>query len=111
MKDMKDFDYADYSNPNVDRSKIDNRSEKQLLFDYSRNVFSTLFTFCCIGVICYSIGKGYATMEGPAPVLYIVLVCVLTLLGYLEGLQVAILALERIDSEPWKHRTKAYQNH
>jgi len=90
----------------------DTRSDTQKCYDYTRNIYSTCITLGSIALIFYSIGAGLAALEGPPPVLMIILVLVLILLGYLEGLQVAILALERINSEPWKDaKPRGYTNH
>jgi len=90
----------------------DNVSDSQMCYDWTRNVYSTLITLGSVVLIFYAIGDGLAALDGPPPLLMVILVAVLTLLGYLEGLQVAILALERINPEPWKlSRPRGYRNH
>jgi hypothetical protein len=56
--------------------------------DAFRYILSTLLTFGSIGLVCYGIGWGYAALPGHPGVLFTILVLVLILLAYLEGLQV-----------------------
>jgi len=79
--------------------------------DYLRYVFSTIITFISIGIICFSIGKGYAALPGHPVMHYILLVFVLVLLAYLEGMQIAILALERTSPSTFRHKNRAYTAH
>jgi len=80
--------------------------------DIVRYIISTCITLGCVGIVCYGIAKGYATLPGPPAALFVVLVLVLVLLAYLEGLQVAILALERIPAESFEHsHPRAYRVH
>lgn len=60
-------------------------------------IVSTLITIGCIVYLFYGIGKEHATLPGPPITHYILFLFVLTMLAYLEGLQVAILALEHRD--------------
>merc|ERR1712142_477798 len=76
--------------------------------DYLRYVFSTIITFISIAIICFSIAKGYAALPGHPVMHYILLVFVIILLAYLEGMQIAILALERSSTSTFRHRKKAY---
>jgi len=50
-------------------------------------------------VIVYGIGDNHATFPGPPPAHFAILIFCVVLLAYLEGLQVAILALETVDPE------------
>mmetsp|Transcript_124174 Transcript_124174/g.356744 ORF Transcript_124174/g.356744 Transcript_124174/m.356744 type:complete len:381 (-) Transcript_124174:36-1178(-) len=65
-------------------------------------VLSTILTAAAIGFVCYGIGSGEAVLGLPPAANYAILVFVLVLLAYLEGLQVAILALEGQDGEQFK---------
>jgi len=60
---------------------------------------STLFSTACLAVIVYGIGDNHATFPGPPPVHFAILIFCVVLLAYLEGLQVAILALETVKPE------------
>eukprot|EP00457_Paulinella_chromatophora_P010404 gb/GEZN01010504.1/.p1 GENE.gb/GEZN01010504.1/~~gb/GEZN01010504.1/.p1 ORF type:complete len:392 (-),score=37.15 gb/GEZN01010504.1/:59-1066(-) len=55
-----------------------------------------IFVGCC-AVIFYGIGSGYALLPGPVVAHFIILIIALTMLGYLEGLQVAVLALQNLE--------------
>eukprot|EP00629_Pelagomonadales_sp_RCC1024_P015128 CAMPEP_0119284774 /NCGR_PEP_ID=MMETSP1329-20130426/30933_1 /TAXON_ID=114041 /ORGANISM="Genus nov. species nov., Strain RCC1024" /LENGTH=357 /DNA_ID=CAMNT_0007285467 /DNA_START=30 /DNA_END=1103 /DNA_ORIENTATION=- len=68
----------------------------------AKHIMSFVITLGSLALIAFGIGGGYAALPGNPIVLYIIFVCVLTLLGYLEGLQVAILALERTSPETFK---------
>lgn len=82
------------------------------LCDGIRYTLSTALTLGCIILVCYGIGKGYAALPGPPVALLVIFVLVLVLLGYLEGLQVAILALERVPAESFKEsHPRAYHTH
>ena len=60
-----------------------------------RKVGSTILTLTAVGLIVYAIGMNYAALPGHPAVHYILFVFVLILLGYLEGLQIAILEMEK----------------
>jgi len=83
---------------------------KQVL-DGVRNIFSTLLTIACGVIIVYAIANGKAKLPGHPIVLYLVFVTVVTLLGMLEGLQIAILVLEKVNRELFVHKKRAYNNH
>jgi len=76
--------------------------------DMARYIFATILTIISITLICYSIGAGLAALPGHPVVLYILLVFDIILLAYLEGLQIAILALERTPCETFIQRRRAY---
>jgi len=80
-------------------------------FDNVRYVGATVLTLCCIGLVIYAIGKGYAALPGHPILLYLIFLFVVILLGYLEGLQIAILALERTSPSTFKERKRAYVSH
>eukprot|EP00930_Biecheleria_cincta_P027971 TRINITY_DN19537_c0_g1_i1.p1 TRINITY_DN19537_c0_g1~~TRINITY_DN19537_c0_g1_i1.p1 ORF type:complete len:457 (+),score=81.07 TRINITY_DN19537_c0_g1_i1:49-1371(+) len=69
-----------------------------------KNIFSTLLTFLAMFYIGAGISNGHAPLPGPFWAHFMILFCVLILLGYLEGLQVAILALEGQDATSWKDK-------
>lgn len=79
--------------------------------DACRHVLSSLIYAAAIGTVTYGIGWGYAALPGHPAVLYAIFFFVIVLLGYLEGLQVAILALEKIPSERIIGHSRAYQTH
>jgi len=82
------------------------------MFDYARYVFATIITFISIGLIVYAIAGGHAALPGHPIMHYALLVFDLTLLAYLEGLQVAILALERVRTSTFpEHMTRAIASH
>jgi len=83
----------------------------KVIFDYTRYVLSTVLTVACIILIIYAIGAGYAPLEGHPAILYAIFVFCVSLLGMLEGLQIAILNLERANRERFKHMKRAYFNH
>eukprot|EP00457_Paulinella_chromatophora_P010201 gb/GEZN01010295.1/.p1 GENE.gb/GEZN01010295.1/~~gb/GEZN01010295.1/.p1 ORF type:complete len:346 (-),score=51.03 gb/GEZN01010295.1/:161-1198(-) len=62
-----------------------------------KNVLSVGILGASMVVIGYGIGNGLALLPGPAWLHFIILIAAVTLLGYLEGLQVAVLALENLD--------------
>jgi len=61
-----------------------------------RKLFSTILTLAALGLILYAIGKNHAALPGHPAVHYFLFAFVLVLLGYLEGLQIAILELEKV---------------
>lgn len=81
------------------------------LFDYTRYILSTILTLVCLALIIWAIGNGYAPLEGHPILLYSIFVFCVSLLGMLEGLQIAILNLERANKERWAHMPRAYNNH
>eukprot|EP00808_Paulinella_micropora_P000203 g46702.t1 len=66
-------------------------------FRFARYIFSTGVFCASCAVIFYGIGKGLALLPGPVVAHFIILFVALTLLGYLEGLQVAVLALQNLE--------------
>jgi len=87
------------------------KSQAEIFCDRLRYVFSTLITLASIGLILYALGRSYAALPGHPAVHYPLLIFVLTLLAYLEGLQVAILALERVDRNAFRDRKKSFASH
>ena len=66
-------------------------------FDICKYIWSTGFTLGAIVVVLYGISQGYSVMEVPIPVLYIIFIAALTLLFYLEGLMICIVATQHWD--------------
>eukprot|EP00808_Paulinella_micropora_P024214 g60815.t1 len=66
-------------------------------FRFARYLFSTAVFVASCAVIFYGIGEGMALLPGPVVAHFIILAIALTLLGYLEGLQVAVLALQNLE--------------
>jgi len=87
------------------------KSTAWLVFDYTRYTLSTVLTLACLALIIYAVGYGYAPLEGHPLILYAIFVFCVTLLGMLEGLQIAILELERANRERFRHMKRAYFNH
>jgi len=79
--------------------------------DYFRYVFSTILSFLSMGIIVYAIAKGFAALPGHPILHYILLVGDLVLLAYLEGLQVAILALEKVRTSTFSDQKRAAASH
>jgi hypothetical protein len=86
-------------------------SPMKAMLDGVRNVLSTILTLACLVIIVYAIANGHAKLPGHPIILYCIFVFVVTLLGFLEGLQIAILVLEKVNRELFAHNTKAYNNH
>jgi hypothetical protein len=78
---------------------------------YGRYVFSTILSFLSIGIIIYAIAKGFAALPGHPVLHYILLIGDLVLLAYLEGLQVAILALEKVRTSTFADVKRAAASH
>jgi hypothetical protein len=81
------------------------------VFDNIRYVFSTIISFMSMGVIIYAIAKGFAALPGHPVLHYILLIGDLVLLAYLEGLQVAILALENVRTSTFSDIKRAAASH
>lgn len=86
-------------------------SPMKAMFDGIRNVFSTILTLCCLVIIVYAIANGHAKLPGHPALLYAIFIFVVTLLGFLEGLQISILVLEKVNRELFADNVKAYNNH
>jgi len=81
------------------------------IFDWVRYVGSTILAGLSAFVIIYSIAHGLAALPGHPLLHYILLALDLLLLAYLEGLQVAILALENVRSNTFSHMPRACVSH
>merc|ERR1719219_2625639 len=91
---------------NADDFAQDNQLKYYL--DLIRYIFATILTIISTILICYSIGAGLAALPGHPVILYILLIFDIVLLAYLEGLQIAILALERTSPETFIQKRRAY---
>jgi hypothetical protein len=79
--------------------------------DYIRYAFGTILTAISTVIIVYSIAAGHAALPGHPGIQYPLLVFDLTLLAYLEGLQVAILALEKVRTSTMVDLKRAAASH
>jgi hypothetical protein len=69
---------------------------------YVKYFLSSGLTMTYIIYIFWGIGTNQAVLPGPAGAHFIIFLFCMTLVAYLEGLQVAILACEHLDPEPWR---------
>jgi hypothetical protein len=81
------------------------------LCTWGRYVFSTVLSFLSMIIIIYAIAKGFAALPGHPVLQYILLIFDLVLLAYLEGLQVAILALEKVRTSTFADVKRAAASH
>jgi len=81
------------------------------VLEYIKYTLSTLVTLGFFGLILYAISSGYAALDGHPVLLLIIFFFVVTLLAYLEGLQVAIMALIDVNRSTFRHLPRAYTNH
>ena len=61
-----------------------------------RHTVSLFLTLGSLGLIFYCVAMDYAALPGPPWLHYLLFIFSITLLAYLEGLQVAILSLEHL---------------
>jgi hypothetical protein len=64
----------------------------------------TLVVSASILVVGYGIASGYAVLQAPPAVLYILLLLTLILLGYVEALHYSHVSIERYDMTPYAER-------
>jgi hypothetical protein len=63
-------------------------------------------------IIGYGISQGYSVLNAPVPALYIIFVSALSLLFYLEGLMICVVATQYWDPEEFREsHPRAYQLH
>jgi len=80
------------------------------LFTYARYTLSSVLTLSYLAYLLWGIWTGQAVLPGPPVAHFLIFVFCLVLVAYLEGLQIAILALEK--ESPEKKRlshTRAYK--
>jgi len=87
------------------------KTQAGIVFDYVRYVFSTILAALSGFIIIYSIANRLAALPGHPILHYILLALDLLLLAYLEGLQVAILALENVRSSTFADMPRACVSH
>jgi hypothetical protein len=81
-------------------------------FDYPRFLWSTCATLGAMVVVCYGISKKVYVLPVPVYVAYIVAICMLTVLFYLEGLMIAIVGTQYWDPEQFRDAyPRAYEMH
>jgi hypothetical protein len=81
-------------------------------FDICKYIWSTAFTLFALVVVVYGISQHYSILPAPIPVLYILFFGMLTLLFYLEGLMICIVATQYWNPEDFKTtHPRAYQLH
>jgi hypothetical protein len=82
------------------------------VFDCFRYLWSTFVTLGSVLVVCVGIYNHYSVLPVPIPVLYIIFVAALTLLFYLEGLMICIVATQFWDPESFREsHPRAYKMH
>jgi hypothetical protein len=81
-------------------------------FDMLKHVWSTGVTLGSLFVVCYGISQRYSVLPAPVPALFIILVAMLALLYYLEGLMICIVATQYWDPEEFREsHPRAYAMH
>jgi len=82
------------------------------LFDYVKYLWSTFATVGSVFLILYGISLEAYVLPTPAGATYFLFFMVLTILFYLEGLMIAIVATQYWDKETWKQcYPRAYMLH
>ena len=81
-------------------------------FEVAKYCWSTFATGCSIFLVCVGIARGYAVLPSPIGAQYVIFICVLTLLFYLEGSMICIVATQFWDRETFKDLyPRAYKLH
>ena len=81
-------------------------------FDICKYIWSTAFTGFAFVVVGFGISKHYSVLPVPVPALYIIFILALTLLFYLEGLMICIVATQYWNPEDFKEsHPRAYTLH
>lgn len=81
-------------------------------FDVLKHIWSTGVTLGALIIVGYGISQGYSVLEAPVPVLYVIFFGCLTLLFYLEGLMICVVATQYWDPEEFKiSHPRAYAMH
>jgi len=82
------------------------------VWDIFRFSWSTFASFCSVFLILAGIGKGFAILPAPIGAQYVVFFVFMTLLFYLEGLMICIVATQFWDRETFKQLyPRAYMLH
>jgi hypothetical protein len=86
------------------------KSTLQIVANYIKYFYSSGLTMAYLALIMWGIWTGKAVLPAIPVVHFIIFIFCLTLVFYLEGLQVAILAVEHNDPEQKKHsHPRAYE--
>jgi hypothetical protein len=81
-------------------------------FDYFKYIWSTFATGSAIFIVLYGISLKAYVLPTPVGATYVVFFCVLTLLFYLEGMMIAIVATQYWDRETFRDvYPRAYRLH
>lgn len=98
--------------PNFDTGIAPLTAQKLSLFDYFKYTWSTLVTIGSLIIVLYGVSiKAYVL---PTPVVggYIIAITMMTVLFYLEGLMIAIVATQYWDREIYRsYYPRAHRNH
>ncbi len=71
-------------------------------FDCLKHFWSTGVTLGALVIVGYGISQHYSVLPAPVPVLYFIFIGALTLLFYLEGLMICIVATQYWDPEEFR---------
>eukprot|EP01035_Chromulina_nebulosa_P019885 gene19885-25840_t len=83
--------------------------EKLTLFDYVKYLWSSAATIGSVIVVCIGIIKRTYVLPVPEVAAFIIAICALTMLFFLEGLMIAIVATQYWDPETFReHYPRAY---
>ncbi len=86
--------------------------EKLTWFDYLKYIWSTAVTLGSVICILYGIGIKAYVLPTPVPVAYFMAIFLLTVLFYLEGLMIAVVATQYWDPETFRNvYPRAYHLH
>ena len=86
--------------------------EPVTLFDYAKYAWSTFATCSALFIIMYGISQGVYVLPTPPAATFFIFFFVMTVLFYLEGLMIAIVATQYWDRETFKDAyPRAYALH
>ena len=103
---------AEFDETSVSSQGLKNRTWYDYLWDLVRYTWSTFVTLGSVLVVIVGIYNHYSVLPVPVPVAYIIFVCALTLLFYLEGLMICIVATQLWDPESFREtHPRAYKMH
>jgi hypothetical protein len=78
------------------------KSLTDVLITYFKYLYSSGLTLTYVVYIMWGIWTGQAVLPGPPIAHFLIFIFCMTMVGYLEGLQVAILAVEHADPERYR---------
>jgi hypothetical protein len=100
---------AEFDETSVNSSSL---GKSLTVFDCFRYMWSTGVTLGSVFIVCVGIYRHYSVLPVPVPALYIIFVGALTLLFYLEGLMICIVATQFWDPESFREtHPRAYKMH